>query len=229
MSQKRVIAVDLGAESGRVVEVHIDGTILHHNEVYRFTNTPVQVQGTLHWDVLHLWHDIKSGIDMVEPGAASVGIDTWGVDFALLDTEGALISNPVHYRDGRTEGMMEWVFERVPRREVFERTGIQFMVINTLYQLASLVRNKNPLLDSAATLLTIPDLFHYWLSGARSCEFTHVSTTQCYNPKKGNWDFELLSALGIPTHIFPRIVQPITLHCYADSGIIRHGNCAVGI
>lgn len=210
MSQRRVIAVDLGAESGRVVEVHIDDSRLHLTETHRFTNTPVQVQGTLYWDVLRLWHDIKTGIDQAQPDAASVGIDTWGVDFALLDKDGAMIANPVHYRDGRTEGMMEWVFERVPRRDIFERTGIQFMMINTLYQLTSMVHNKNPLLGSAATLLTIPDLFHYWLSGARSCEFTHVSTTQCYNPKLGNWDFELLSALDIPTHIFPQIVQPGT-------------------
>lgn len=210
MTTKDVLAVDLGAESGRVIRVGFDGSQFHFEEIHRFPNIPVQVQGTLHWDVLRLWHEITTGIHTAGTNVAGIGLDTWGVDFALLDRNGQLLANPVHYRDGRTDGMMEWVFDRVPRRTVFERTGIQFMVINTLYQLASLVRYNSPLLDAAATLLPIPDLFNYWLSGAKSGEFSHISTSQCYNPRARNWDFETLQALGIPRHIFPPIIQPGT-------------------
>src|SRR5450432_2200380 len=128
----RVIAVDLGAESGRVARVDFDGDTLHLDEVHRFPNTPVQVGGTLHWDVLGLWREIASGIEQASSGAAGIGVDAWGVDFALLDRDGKLVGNPVHYRDRRTDGMFDWVFAHMARREVFERTGIQFMIINTL-------------------------------------------------------------------------------------------------
>ncbi len=164
------------------------------------------MRGTLYWDVLRLWNDITDGIKAVQQGASSVGVDTWGVDFALLDKDGNLLGNPVHYRDARKEGSMEWVFERVPRRILFERTGIQFMVINGLYQLASMVRDNSAVLNSIGTAFTMGDLFNYWLSGSRTSEFTLASTTQCYNPTTNNWDYETLSALGIPTNIFPPIV-----------------------
>lgn len=211
MSTKNVLAVDLGAESGRVIRVGFDGNQFHFDEIHRFPNIPVQTRGTLHWDVLRLWHEITSGIQAAGPDIAGIGVDTWGVDFALLDKQGHLLANPVHYRDVRTEGMTEWVFERVPRRTVFERTGIQFMVINTLYQLASMVASGSPLLDAADTMLPIPDLFNYWLSGSKSAEFTHASTMQCYNPRTSNWDFETLSAVGLPAHIFPKVIQPGTI------------------
>jgi rhamnulokinase len=210
MSDKHVIAVDLGAESGRVIKVRFDGKQFAIEEVHRFPNIPVKVLGTLHWDALRLWHEIKTGIEQAANGASSVGLDGWGVDFALLDRDGRLLANPVHYRDSRTEGMMEWVFERVPRRTVFERTGIQFMTLNTLYQLASLACNNSPLLEGAATFLMIPDLFNYWLSGTLGAEFTDATTTQFYNPRTRNWDWETLTALGLPTKIFPTIIQPGT-------------------
>jgi rhamnulokinase len=202
-----VIAVDLGAESGRVIQVGFDGTAFNLKEAHRFVNAPATVRGTLYWDVLRLWNDITDGIKAVEQGASSVGVDTWGVDFALLDKDGNLLGNPVHYRDARKEGSMEWVFDRVPRRTVFERTGIQFMVINGLYQLASMVRDNSTILHSIGTAFTMGDLFNYWLSGARTSEFTLATTTQCYNPTTKNWDYETLSAIGIPTDIFPQIVQ----------------------
>lgn len=208
MSVKQVVAVDLGAESGRVVQIGFDGQSFQMDLVHRFPNIPVLCRSTLHWDVLRLWHEIITGLNAALPSASSIAVDTWGVDFSLLDRDGNLLANPVHYRDNRTEGMMEWVFERVPRRTIFDRTGLQFMAINTLYQLASLVKSNSPLLDAAATMLTIPDLFNYWLTGARSCEFTHVTTTQCYNPLTRTWDKDTLSALGIPTHIFPTVVLP---------------------
>jgi len=205
MTDHSVVAVDLGAESGRVMEIRFDGQRLEQNELHRFPNGPVCVHGTLYWDVLRLWQEILTGIEAAGDRAASIGVDSWGVDFALLDRQGNLLGNPVHYRDARTDAMMEWVFERVPRRTVFERTGLQFMQLNTLYQLASLVASDSPLLDLAETYVTFPDLFNNWLSGSRTCEFTHVTTTQIFNPRVGDWDWETLRAIGVPTHIFPKI------------------------
>lgn len=190
------------------MEVHFDGHRLEQTEVHRFPNIPVYVRHTLYWDILSLWHEIQTGIGKVPDGACSVGIDAWGVDFALLDRDGNLLGNPVHYRDSRTEGMVDWVFDRVPRTTVFERTGIQVMPLNTLFQLASLVKNKSPLLELAAMYLSVPDLLTYWLSGAKGCEFTHATTTQLYNPRQHDWDRETMAALGIPAHIFPEIISP---------------------
>ncbi len=210
MKECHVIAVDLGAESGRVMDVQFDGQRLTQTEMHRFGNAPVCVRDTLYWDVLRLWDAIQHGISSVPGGACSIGVDAWGVDFALLDRHGTLVSNPVHYRDARTDGMLEWVFERVPRATVFDRTGIQIMQINTLYQLASLVKNNSPLLEAADSYLSFPDLITYWLSGSKACEFTHATTTQAYNPRRQDWDRETLSELGIPARIFPEIVQPGT-------------------
>jgi rhamnulokinase len=210
MVGRHVLAIDLGAESGRVIQVDFDGGKLGFNVVHRFPNTPVYAGGTLHWDVLRLWHEIEAGIAAAGGGAASLGVDTWGVDGALLDRNGKLLSNPVHYRDRRNEGMMEWVFERVPKRTVFERTGIQFIQFNGLFQLASLIRDNSPLFDVADRFLTIVDLFNYWLCGSKTCEFTHVTTQQMYNPRTQDWDRETLSALGIPLHIFGEIISPGT-------------------
>jgi rhamnulokinase len=169
---------------------------------------PVWVHHTLYWDVLRLWQDILTGIGQAGTTPNSISIDTWGVDFALLDCDGHLLANPVHYRDARTDGLMEWVFERMPRRSVFAQTGIQFMQLNTLYQLASLVKHRSPLLDMAKTYLALPDLFNYWLCGTRCCEFTHATTTQLFNPLTCSWDRDVLDAVGIPAHIFPDTVQP---------------------
>ncbi|MBZ0292884.1 MAG: rhamnulokinase [Anaerolineae bacterium] len=210
MTTKNVLAIDLGAESGRVLRVSFDGKRFAMEDVHRFPNTPVTAGGTFYWDVLRLWHDIQTGIQQSKTDVGSIGIDTWGVDFALLDRDGRLLSNPVHYRDSRTEGMMDWVFERVPRRQIFERTGIQFIMLNTLYQVASLVKNQSPLLECAATLLTIPDLLNYWLTGVLSCEFTLATTTQFFNPRTNDWDYDTLQAIGIPTNILTPIVQPGT-------------------
>lgn len=211
---RQVIAVDLGGESGRVVSVRFDGKAFHMSEGHRFPNVPVQAGGTMYWDVLRLWNDIRTGVDALLPNSEGIAVDTWGVDFALLDRDGKLLANPVHYRDSRTEGMMEWVFERVSRREVFERTGIQFMVINTLYQLASLVHQNSPWLESAHTFLPIPDLFNYWLTGNRNSEYTHSSTMQLVNPKTGDWDTHLLESIGIPRTWFPPLRQTGTVIGY---------------
>ena len=138
----------------------------------------------------------------------SIGLDTWGVDFCLLDRLGDLISNPFHYRDSRTDGMLEEAFRRAGRAEIFEQTGIQFMQLNSLYQLLSMFLARSPVLDIAATFLTMPDLFNYWLVGLQVCEFSMATTTQCYDPRKGDWAISLLERLDIPTHIFPEVVSP---------------------
>jgi rhamnulokinase len=212
MADKRVVAIDLGAESGRVVAARFDGHALALDVIHRFPNVPVRAGTTLYWDALRLFHDMTEGIAAAKRSGAveSIGIDTWGVDWALLDRSGELIGSPVHYRDSRTDGMMDWVFERVSKRTLFERTGIQFMQINGLYSLASLVKKRSPQLEIAAHFLTIADLFNYWLTGAKSCEFTHVTTQQMFNPRTGSWDWETLNAVGIPTDIFGEIVQPGT-------------------
>jgi rhamnulokinase len=211
MSSKTVLTVDLGAESGRVSAVNFDGRQLVLEELYRFPNTPVTVNGTLHWDFLRLWADIQAGIKKgraLQP--ASIGVDTWGVDFALLDRQGNLIGNPVHYRDGRTANMMARAFAKVPQAEIFAQTGIQFMPINTLYQLLSLVESRSPQLQIAETFLTAPDLLNYWLTRVKLCEFSNATTTQLYNPTAANWATEIIAKLGIPSHIFPEIVPPGT-------------------
>ncbi|MEJ2557773.1 MAG: rhamnulokinase [Anaerolineae bacterium] len=209
------LAFDLGAESGRAMLGQFDGQQLQLSEVHRFPNVPVHLPDGLHWDVLRLWSEMKQGMVLVarEQGEnlAGVGVDAWGVDFTLLDRDGGLVSNPYHYRDSRTDGMLEAAFQRVPREEIFEQTGIQFMPINSLYQLLSMVVRQSPAFDIAATFLTIPDLFNYWLTGRTVCEFSNATTTQCYDPQKGVWAWPLLKGLDIPIHIFPEVVQPGTV------------------
>ena len=209
------LALDLGAESGRVILGQFDGRRIRLSEVHRFLTGATSLPDGLHWDVLRFWSEVLRGLAVVarEHGrdVAGVGLDTWGVDSALLDRNGGLISNPYHYRDSRTEGMLELAFSRVPREEMFEQTGIQFLAINGLYQLLSMVVNRSPVLDIAETFLTIPDLFNYWLTGRAACEFTNATTTQCYDPRRGDWAWPMLEGLGIPTHIFPEVVQPGTV------------------
>jgi rhamnulokinase len=212
MSALSMLALDLGAESGRAMLGRFDGEQLQLGEIHRFSNVPVRLPDGLHWDVLRLWSEVKQGIALATqedaPGLVSLGIDTWAVDFGLLDGQGALLLSPFHYRDSRTDGMLDEAFRRVPRAEIFEQTGIQFLQINSLYQLLAMVAGRSPALDVAETFLTIPDLLNYWLTGQKACEFSNATTTQCYNPRKGDWALEMLHKLGIPTHIFPRIVPP---------------------
>jgi rhamnulokinase len=214
MSTLNMLALDLGAESGRAMLGRFDGARLELGEVHRFANVPVRLPDGLHWDILHLWREVKQGLALAmrdqAPDLASIGIDTWAVDFGLLDRQGNLLSNPHHYRDGRTDGMLDEAFRRVPRAEIFEQTGIQFLQINSLYQLLAMVSGDSPLLDVAETFLTIPDLLNYWLTGRAVCEFSNATTTQCYNPRRRGWAVEMLQELGMPTHIFVPIVPPGT-------------------
>jgi rhamnulokinase len=205
----RLLATDLGAESGRTVVGTFDGERLTLEEVRRFPNRPVEVTGTLHWDVLRLYADILDGI-RAAGRVASVGIDTWGVDFALLDRRGHLLGNPVHYRDRRTEGMLDEAFRRMPAQELYARTGVQFLPINTLYQLLALVVSGDPQLEAAHRLLTMPALLAYWLSGIAADEFTDATTTQCFDPRANSWAWELLERMAIPSRIFGEVVPPGT-------------------
>jgi rhamnulokinase len=207
------LALDLGAESGRAILGTLSDDRLELREIHRFANIPVQLPSGLHWDVLYLWREIQTGIARAaaQTPLDSLGLDTWGVDFALLDRRGDLLANPHHYRDPRTNGMMDEAFRRVPREQIFAQTGIQFLQFNTLYQLLALARQHSPLLESAHTLLTIPDLFNYWLSGVRCVEFTNATTTQCLNPLRRDWAYPLLEALELPTRILPPVCQPGTV------------------
>jgi rhamnulokinase len=206
----RLAAVDLGAESGRVVVGTLDRDRLSLEEAHRFPNTPVRVGGTLHWDVLRLWGDVEAGLRRAGAAGevASVGVDTWGVDFALLDGRGRLIANPVHYRDRRTEGVPERVFGVVSRAEVYATTGIQVMPINTLYQLAAMALDGDPSLERADRLLLMADLFTCWLSGVQTAEYTNATTTQCLDARSRDWARPMLERLGIPARILPEVVDP---------------------
>ena len=210
---KNVLAFDFGASSGRAIIGSLDNGKIALKEVHRFSNDPVFVQNTLYWDILRLLFEIKQGILAAKNngGFESIGIDTWGVDFGLLDSEGRLLENPVHYRDARTDDMMEEVFKLVPRQEIYERTGIQFMQFNTIFQLYYLAKYRRDLLDRADCFLITPDLLGYFLTGEKSVEYTNASTTQLVNAKTRDWDFELIDKLGIPRRIFPKIVKPGTI------------------
>ena len=211
---RHYLAFDLGAESGRAILGTLDRGRLALEELHRFPNQPVRVLGSLYWDTLRLWQEIQHGLAVAtrerKLKPAGIGVDTWGVDFALIGADGMLVDNPRHYRDPRTNGMMEKLFEKVPRQEVFRQTGIQFMQLNTLYQLYAMKLAGSPALGTARTLLFMPDLFNYWLTGAAKSELTIASTSQFYNPREQRWATELLGALGLPPGIMPEVVAPGT-------------------
>ena len=210
-----MVSIDLGAQSGRVALGRYDGETLSVTELHRFPNVAVRAAGTLHWDALRLHEGVLEGLRLAarEAGGSidSVAVDTWGIDFALLDRAGRLVGNPVHYRDERTQGAMERVFALIPRQELYARTGIQLMPINTLFQLASMAATDDPSLAAASSLVMMADLFHYWLSGVQACELTNATTSQVYDPVSGDWASDLLERLGIRPAIFPEIVPPGTV------------------
>jgi rhamnulokinase len=207
------LAIDFGAESGRVMRGSLENGRIALQEMHRFPNGPVRVLDTMHWDVLRLFAEVKNGLRACASAHApprSLGVDTWGVDFALLGRGDTLLGNPVHYRDPRTDGMPDEVFRTVPRREVFERTGIQIMQINTLYQLAAMKKTRSPILDAAERLLMMGDLFHFFLTGEAVAELTNASTSQMCDPRTRSWSRPLLDKLDLPTRILPPIVPPGT-------------------
>jgi rhamnulokinase len=189
MATTNYIAFDLGASSGRTVIGRFDGETLSLEDAHRFANGPTRLLDSLHWNALSLFTEMKSGLAraaaQLDGNIAAVGVDTWGVDFALLDKSGDLIGNPYHYRDSRNEGMLEVAFELVPRKEIFQQTGIQLMPINTLFQLLAVARQNPAVLEIADTLLFMPDLFNYWLTGRKTNEYSIASTSQAYNMQAG--------------------------------------------
>ena len=214
MGEKAFLAIDMGASGGRHVAGLFNGRRLQLDEVYRFNNGPVLAADRLYWDVLGQWSHIRQGLRAASAAhlgkIVSVGVDTWGVDFGLIGHGGELLGNPYNYRDKRTEGMLARALERVGREDIFGFTGVQFMQINTLYQLFAMRLGGSPLLDMAENLLLMPDLFHWLLTGVMANEITNATTTQCYNPRARNWAYPLLEKLEIPTAILGQLVPPGT-------------------
>ncbi len=223
----KLVAVDLGASGGRVLTGILsggkNGLGLELTEAHRFDNLPVYIPHdtgrTLHWDAPSLWREILTGVrsSVGRHGRpASIGVDTWGVDYALLDEHGRLVELPIAYRDARTTGVLPSAFARVPRAEIFARTGLQFMELNTLFQLFAATRDDPGSLRRAQCLLLMPDLFHYWLCGSRTIEATNASTTQFVSATEGGWDRDLLRRMAVPDHFLPEIVPAAT-----DCGPLR--------
>ena len=215
VSERVFLAVDLGASSGRVMAGLFNGNRLRLEQVHRFDNRPVVAAGHMHWDALALWSAVLDGLQAAAAANSggtitSVGVDTWGVDFALLGRNDELLGNPYHYRDHRTLGMMEKVFEKISREEIFAETGLQFMELNTLYQLVAMQQTRSSILDAAESLLLMPDFFHWLLTGKKAVEFTNATTTQFYNPSSQSWSTKLFDRLGLPQRILCDIVQPGT-------------------
>lgn len=211
---KNYLAFDLGAESGRAMLGTIDGGQLRLEELHRFPNEPVRIPAGLYWDTFRLFHEIQQGLAIagrrrLRPDG--IGIDTWGVDFGLLDRDGALIDNPRHYRDARNNGMLERTFAVLPKEEIFASTGIQFMQLNSLCQLYAAKLAGSPALEAAGKLLFMPDLLGYWLCGVARSEMSIASTSQFYDPARKRWAVELFEKLGLPTRILAEVVPSGTL------------------
>lgn len=209
------LAIDLGASSGRVIAGRFDGERLAMEEVHRFPNDPVMAAGVLHWDLLRIFHEIKVGLrkgalSARESGdeVASIGLDTWGVDFGFLDSKGRLLGNPVHYRDARNEGALEKVLARIPAEELYGHSGIQFMPINSICQLAAMIESGDDHLERGEALLMIPDILHYWMTGTIANEYTDASTSALLDAKTGEWSDALIGKLGLRRSLFQRIIRP---------------------
>ena len=214
MATRNVAAIDLGAESGRVVLARFDGASASLEEVHRFPNRPVRMRGHLFWDVLDLWREILTGLRKARQLAGvldSVGVDTWGVDYGLVNAEGLLMGQPYHYRDQRTAGVMAALEASIGRERIYTTTGIQFLPFNTFYQLAAHARQQPEQLEAAERLLLLPDLFHCWLSGEQVAERTNATTTQLLDAATGRWAAPLLAAASVPEHIMPPLVEPGTI------------------
>ena len=208
------LALDLGAESGRGILGRFDGRKLTLDEVHRFPNGPVRMLDTIHWDVPHLFGEMKNALGKAAAasgaGLEGVGIDTWGVDFGLVGRGDTLLGNPVHYRDARTDGMADVAARKLSRERIYEITGLQYLPFNSIYQLLALRTANSPLLDVAETLLMMPDLFAWLLTGRRAGERTDASTTQLLDPRTGTWSAEICSALDLPHSILPTLIEPGT-------------------
>ncbi len=229
-------AADLGAESGRVMAGRFDGERLSLREAHRFDSRPVRLPDGLHSDVLRIFSEIQNGLAAAaQQGAvAGIGVDTWGVDFALLDGEGVLLGNPWHYRDVLGSGVMERAFARVPRAEIFAATGVQLLELNTLFQLLRMQERGASALGAARRLLFVPDLFSYWLCGRAVNEYTIATTSQCLDVASGRWASGLLERFSLPARIFGEVVPPATVlgellpHVGEETGLQATPIVAVG-
>ena len=214
MTERIYLAVDLGAESGRVMAGIWNGKTIRLEEVHRFPNGPVWIADTIRWDVLRLWGEIQNGLALGRKRfgnkVVSVGVDTWGVDFVLLNKQNEILGQPYHYRDPRTRGALKRAFKRVPRVEIFRQSGAQFVELNSLYQLLAWKDDSPSILEEARHLLFMPDFMHWCLCGATNAEFTVASTSQFVHPLSRNWSLPLLRQFGLPTHFLPKIVMPGT-------------------
>ncbi len=214
MATRNVAAIDLGAESGRVILARFDGQQLDLQEMHRFPNRPFMLHGHRFWNMTGLWEETLVGLRKARQVAGmldSIGVDTWGVDYGLVDSYGSLTGNVYQYRDARTDGVMEQVFARVPRDVLYRRTGIQFLPFNTIFQLYAHEQMQPGELARAHRLLLIPDLLHAWLCGSQVCERTNATTTQCWDPASGAWARDMLEQLSIPTTMLPPVVEPGTV------------------
>jgi rhamnulokinase len=215
MENRAYLAIDMGASSGRHVAGLFDGSKLGLVEVHRFDNGPVAAGGHLHWDVLAQWSQVQKGLRAAAAAnlgpLASVGVDTWGVDFGLLGPGDELLANPVHYRDRRTDGLLERANQVLSRQQIFAQTGLQFMQFNTLYQLWSMRLAHSAVLDGAERMLMMGDLFNWLLTGEKANEFTNATTTQLFDPQKNDWARDLFAAFEIPDRIVGPIARPGTV------------------
>lgn len=207
---KRVLTFDFGASSGRAIIATYDAGKLDLQEVHRFSNDPVMINGYLYWDILRLYHEIKQGIISAKLNGRfdAIGIDTWGVDYGIIDVDGNLAENPVHYRDTNAHGIEDEVHSIVSKEELYKRTGIQYLDFNSLYRLYNTVKHCRRKIDSCDKILFIPDLFAYFLTGVKKTELTFAGTTNLLNPITKEWDFELIDRLGMPRTIFADIIKP---------------------
>jgi len=225
MEKSFFLAFDLGAESGRTILGRLENGRILTRELTRFPNAPVQVLGHLHWNIYGLFEEIKRGMmaGLAEAGThpVSLAVDTWGVDFGLLSLDGSVLGLPYAYRDARTQGAMEEFFERLPRNEIYERTGIQFLPFNTLFQLFAASKQEPHSIEQAGALQFMPDLFSYLLTGEKASEFTIASTSQLLDPRSKTWDGTLLSALGVPLRLMQNIVSPGTSLGALSPSVIR--------
>ena len=213
MAERKMLAIDLGASSGRGIVGAFDGERLTLRENHRFSNDPVNLCGRLYWDILRIFHEIKLSVQKTVldgDAVSSIGIDTWGVDYGLLDRAGRLLSNPVHYRDTRTEGAQELVSRTVSAEELYRVAGIQTLNFNTVYQLAVEREEAPEKLAQAERMLNIPDLLNYFLTGRMANEYTILSTGALLDAKKRDYAWELLDRLGIPRRLFGDVTAPGT-------------------
>lgn len=221
--EKKILAFDFGASSGRLIMGFFDGRKIELEEIHRFSNDPVLLGDTLYWDVLRQFFEIKQALLKTKKYGPmdSLGIDTWGVDFGLIDKQGNLLENPVHYRDLRTHDIIDEVLEIIPLKELYNQTGIQHLYFNTIFQLYAVKKKRPGLLERADKMLLMPDLFHYFLTGIRQSEYTIASTGQMIDANTRKWAADILARLDLPQDLLCPLVYPGTVTGRISSGLCR--------